>query len=473
MIPVHKKCLKKLWDKPKNLEFIKASPLEKNAPSVKLHWKTVAKDVELRYKEEKFWETNTAKINEFVGPIIFERLVRIFNLPVARPAYHPKPEESAITLSENFYVDNRHTVPEIHGPSAVCIDSSTTSGTSEESTKEGSSTDDEHRWSTSTDFSFAALKESKKVMLQSFSNITSKTIPIESERSVEELALTEIAYSEDDIEVHLGEDRAHANVYEKKLNPHFHLLYCNKSETDMISWKSRYKRKTMAVSASDELNKKAEIMTKKIVEEFYDWWVALGTLEFKSEIKRPEDLEGLFQVWFDEQASRSLVLDPKILPCVLKSIADAVGVTEAACPSALQRQIGRDIRAEDHPRRTTAFGKCLPQKMKHLPPTNNTKNIWYCVKIPEDLRSMSCTWDDIMHLTSTKSFHKWLRSHPHMPMPPCLRKLSTPRKDKKQAFAAPSDLVIREGSVESTCDLAFPMSQAEIQLEEVLSKLMN
>lgn len=42
------------------------------------------------------------------------------------------------------------------------------------------------------------------------------------------------------------------------------MLYCNKSETDMIKWKSKYKQKTLEVSASDEFSKKAEILTKKV-----------------------------------------------------------------------------------------------------------------------------------------------------------------------------------------------------------------
>lgn len=95
----------------------------------------------------------------------------------------------------------------------------------------------------------------------------------------------------------------------------------------------------------------------QISKEFYDWWVGLGNVEFKSEIKRPEDIEDLFQVnfifsnkkplkiirkkkynclyvftqvWFDEHASRGLVLHPKILPCVLQSIAHYVGVPKVS-----------------------------------------------------------------------------------------------------------------------------------------------
>lgn len=47
-------------------------------------------------------------------------------------------------------------------------------------------------------------------------------------------------------------------------NPFFDMLYCNKSETDMIKWKSKYKQKTFEVSASDEFSKRSEILTKKV-----------------------------------------------------------------------------------------------------------------------------------------------------------------------------------------------------------------
>ncbi|CAH2091894.1 unnamed protein product [Euphydryas editha] len=241
----------------------------------------------------------------------------------------------------------------------------------------------------------------------------------------------------------------------------------------MIKWKSNYKQRAFEVSASDEFSKKAEILTKKIAKEFYDWWVGLGNVEFKSEIKRPEDIEDLFQVWFDEHASRGLVLHHKILPCVLKTIADFIGVKKAACPKVLKRQIRFDVHAETSPAHTMAFGTCLPQHMKHIPPKNNTKEMWHGVKIPEDLRSMACVWDDIQHLTSTKSFHKWLKNRPHLEMPAFLKSLEAPG-EKKQPFVVPSDYIVKvKPPTSSTQDLALPISEFSLELKEVLSKLLN
>ncbi|CAH0717236.1 unnamed protein product, partial [Brenthis ino] len=240
----------------------------------------------------------------------------------------------------------------------------------------------------------------------------------------------------------------------------------------MIKWNSKYKQKTFEVSASDEFSKRAEILTKKIAKEFFDWWVDLGNVEFKSEIKRPEDIEDLFQVWFDEHASRGLVLDPKILPCVLQSIADFVGVKKASCPKVLKRQIAFDIHAETSPLHSKAFGTCLPQHMKHIPPKNNTKEIWHCVKIPQDLRSMSCVWDDIQHLTSTKAFHVWLQKRPHLAMPPFLKSLEDPG-EKKLPFVVPSDYVVKLKGSSSAQELALPISDFSLELKEVLSKLLN
>ncbi|XP_037303019.1 uncharacterized protein LOC119193508 isoform X2 [Manduca sexta] len=111
--------------------------------------------------------------------------------------------------------------------------------------------------------------------------------------------------------------------------------------------------------------------------------------------------------------------------------------------------------------------------MKHIPPRNNTALMWRGVQIPEDLRSMSCVWEDIQHLTSTKAFHKWLQQRPHLPMPPCLKKLDEPG-DRKQLFVVPSDYVGRDKSGSpSAQELALPVSQFSIELKEVLSKLMN
>lgn len=47
-------------------------------------------------------------------------------------------------------------------------------------------------------------------------------------------------------------------------NPHYEMLYCNESETDMIKWNSKYKQKVFEISASDEFSKKAELRTKQV-----------------------------------------------------------------------------------------------------------------------------------------------------------------------------------------------------------------
>lgn len=44
------------------------------------------------------------------------------------------------------------------------------------------------------------------------------------------------------------------------------------------------------------LLKSLGIVIFQIAHEFFQWWEGLGALEFKSEIKRPEDIEDLFQV---------------------------------------------------------------------------------------------------------------------------------------------------------------------------------
>lgn len=186
---------------------------------------------------------------------------------------------------------------------------------------------------------------------------------------------------------------------------------------------------------------------------------------------------------------------------------------QASCPSVLKRQIAWDIYAETSPPHTMAFGSNLPRKLKHIPPKNNTKEMWHCVKIPEDLRSMACVWEDIQHLTyvifsnkntifyschscniwtkmevnliscdviskkilyrSTKAFQNWLSQRPHLPMPPCLNPADM-SGDKKQLFVVPSDFVVRDKSVDvSTQDLNIPISEFSFEIKEVLSRLLN
>ncbi|KAL0839500.1 hypothetical protein ABMA28_016206 [Loxostege sticticalis] len=485
-MPCGKRPLIKKWDKPRNIRVITPSRYEQNEPSVKLHWRKVIRDLELEYKDDQFWETQCNTVRPLVGPVIFHRLAKIFNLPLEETSYVPHSETSSIEPSEQFYKDAMST-SQMQTRAGFSISDYEFSVEEEEEAQEEQS----ELWSVSSvaesegklpsrskSIIKSKSKSFSKVFSKSFSKfVMSKTLQKSfSSRMKGSQGSTvdeSFAATDDDIQVHVLSRKSSHPHHKRIKNPHFDMLYCNESETDMIKWKSKYKQKAFEVSASDEFSKKAQIMTKKISKEFYDWWVELGNVEFKSEIKRPEDIEALFQVWFDEHASRGLVLDPKILPCVLQSIANYVGVPGASCPRVLKRQIAYDIRAETSPAHIMAFGTGLPQRMKHIPPKNNTEKMWHCVKIPADLKTMSCVWDDIQHLTSTKAFHKWLQQRPHLPMPPCLEALDA-AGDKKQLFVVPSDYVLKDKSATSSAqELALPVSQFSLELKEVLSKLLN
>ncbi|XP_045526267.1 uncharacterized protein LOC123715340 [Pieris brassicae] len=488
-----KRPLVKNWDKPKHLRVITSSKYEQNEASVKIHWKNVIRNLELSYKDETFWDSHYQDVRTLVGPVIFKRITKVFQLPRDDKVYITKSETSTPQASEMFYQATTAVATQSRMQatfSTTDFDDSMYDDAGEEEEIEEQSI-----WSESTQS--ADLKRSsrsksmtrsksisttraRKSISKSFSRLMSKNVVKSMSR--QSRARSELSTADDDspantlddLIVHAKSKAERKTPYRKIVrNPHFDMLYCNKSETDMIKWKSNYKQTGLEVSASDEFSKKAEILTKKIAKEFYEWWVGLGNVEFKSEIKRPEDIEDLFQVWFDEHASRGLVLDPRILPCVLQSVADYVGVKKTGCPGVLKRQIAYDIHAETSPAHTLAFGTCLPQKYKHIPPKNNTKEMWHSVKIPEDLKSMAAVWDDIQHLTSTKTFHQWLQKRPHMPMPPFFKSLEKPG-EKKLPFVVPSDFVVRDkASSMSAQELALPVSQFDLELKDVLSKLMN
>ncbi|KAJ0179284.1 hypothetical protein K1T71_004996 [Dendrolimus kikuchii] len=487
-MPCGKRPLIKSWDKPRHIRVITPSRYEQNEASVKLHWKEVVKNLELSYKDDQFWDSQCDEVRTLVGPVIFQRIAKIFNLPLEATKYQPKSETSSLAPSAQFYMARSR--DQVHQGSYT---GSEFEESAEELDEEGLEEQSEI-WSVSSvaqslelkkssrfksatkSKSFALSKTFSKRLSKSTSKFFSRTLikSISSKFKTEESSSEESASTADDVMVHPA-SRYYVKIrpYQKGIkNPHYEMLYCNESETDMIKWNSKYKQKTFEVSASDEFSKKAEIMTKKISIDFYEWWVGLGNVEFKSEIKRPEDIEDLFQVWFEEHASRGLVLHPKILPCVLKSIAEFIGVPKTSCPKVLKRQIAYDVNAETSPAHTMAFGTCLPQKMKHLPPRNNTKTLWRGVKIPEDLRTMSCVFDDVKHLTSTKAFQKWLKVRSNLPMPPCLKGLDS-LGDKKQLFVVPSDYMITDKSSSTSQELALPVSQFSLELKDVLSKLMN
>ncbi|XP_034825162.1 uncharacterized protein [Maniola hyperantus] len=496
-----KRVLVKNWDKPRQIRVIKPSRYEQNEASVKVHWRNAIRALELSYQDEAFWASQSDTVRELVGPKIFKRIVKIFDLPDEKN-YQPRSERASLDPSELYYhtvscapvtVPTPGTFSESDFDPAIYDDMGEEEPGVEQSELFTITTDtsDLRRPSKSRSMLRAKSLSTSKQMSKSFSKSMTKSFSKFSKTQMKsasalsrimksglESSIDEPATTLDDLEVHVSADKMMQAIRSrfqlKGRNPHFDMLYCNKSETDMIKWKSKYKQKTFEISASDEFSKKAEIMTKKIAKEFFDWWSGLGNVEFKSEIKRPEDIEDLFQVWFDEHASRGLVLDPKILPCVLQSIADYVGAKKASCPRVLKRQIAYDIHAETSPAHTMAFGTCLPQKMKHIPPKNNTESLWHCVEIPEDLRTMACVWDNIQNLTSTKTFHAWLQKRPHFPMPPFLKSLEEP-VEKKQPFVVPSDYVLKDkASLASEAqDLALPVSEFSLELKEILSKLLN
>ncbi|KPJ16876.1 hypothetical protein RR48_13732 [Papilio machaon] len=479
-----KRPLVKNWDKPKTLKVIKPSRYEQNEASVKMHWKNVIRNLEASYKDEQFWESQYTVVRDLLDPIIFHRITKIFNLPSESKKYEPPDVDVTPIPSEQFF-EKSATILEQQAPPRSRITFSVIDF--QRSLSEGYSKEQSDHWTETTHRSSeykkirskSSLRSKTSKLLKTTSKSTTRLFPkfaskmrvkskdLNSQASTEET----LPESDEDLRVHPSE--IDDNVPMKIQNPHFYFLYCNESEADMITWNSKFKQKGFEVSASDQFNKKAEIATKKIATEFYEWWSNLGTGEYKSEIKRPEDIEDLFQVWFDEHASRGLVLDPKILPCVNQSIADYVGVPKASCPKALKRQIMSDIIAESSPAHTTAFATCLPQHMKHIPPKNNTKKIWQNVQIPDDLKTMSCVWSEIQHLTSTKTFYNWLKQRPHMPMPPCLESLDQ-SGEKKQLFVVPSDFVVKEKSSTSIVqELAFPVSEFTLELKEELSKILN
>ncbi|KAF9801871.1 hypothetical protein SFRURICE_009724 [Spodoptera frugiperda] len=483
-MPCGKRPLVKNWDKPRRLKVVTPSRYEQTLDSVKVHWQNVIKELEMSYKDEQFWETNCDTVRELVGPVIFQRIAKVFDLPEEATQYTPTDQFITPAKSEDFYVKKMAWKTGL-----------TTIGEGEPSVEEEEEHEDlagsdwtestvdhseDRRTGAQTSKSIHVSKSLSKMLSKSFSRFMSKVMAkpaseVSSDQRISAFTVPDSpAESNDDLNVRPG--TAIDSMYQQRRrgpNPFFDMLYCTESETDMIKWKSKYKQKTFEVSASDEFSKRAEILAKKISNEFFDWWVSLGNVEFKSEIKRPEDIEALFQVWFDQHASRGLVLDPKIMPCVLTSIATNTGVPKASCLKALKRQIADDIQAETSPAHTMAFGKSLPHKLKHLPPQNNTAKLWRGVIIPEDLRTMSCVWGDIQHLTSTKAFQHWLVKHPQLPMPPFLKNIGA--VDKKTPFVVPSDFIMKDKSTlaSSNQELALPVSQFSLELKEVLSKLMN
>lgn len=78
-----------------------------------------------------------------------------------------------------------------------------------------------------------------------------------------------------------------------------------------------------------------------------------------------------------------------------------------------RKHVMKDVKAEETPAKTQAFGTFIPWKLQFVPPNNQVRKNWLeCEHVPEDLETMEVVWKGIAHLKSVTGFIEWLQQNP-------------------------------------------------------------
>lgn len=84
-----------------------------------------------------------------------------------------------------------------------------------------------------------------------------------------------------------------------------------------------------------------------------------------------------------------------------------------------RNHLTRDVKAEETPAKTKAFGTTIPWQLQFVPPKNQVRKLWLeCEDVPRDLETMDVVWKGITHLKSVRGFVEWLQQHPEVTSAP-------------------------------------------------------
>ncbi|KAL0883842.1 hypothetical protein ABMA27_015927 [Loxostege sticticalis] len=218
--------------------------------------------------------------------------------------------------------------------------------------------------------------------------------------------------SDTDVEFEPSDDDEKPNIHQELLN---------KPEREQITWATRYLQPEREEEKS--LIRKADDLTERIATEFCKYMKELGGNQ-QSQLFTPKAIKELFQIEFDTHVARGLAVVTKELPCVEEKIANVTGYPEKARYAVLEREITRDIQAENRPDKISAFGHSLSLKDRWRAPRNDTKKLWRSARhVPKDLVTLKTVWEGITNLRSVKEYCRWMIEHPEHRRAPYLSSL--------------------------------------------------
>ncbi|XP_059059985.1 uncharacterized protein LOC131853174 [Achroia grisella] len=203
--------------------------------------------------------------------------------------------------------------------------------------------------------------------------------------------------------------------------PNIHQEFLKKPEREQVTWATRYLQAEKEEEKS--LVRKADDLTDRIATEFCEYMKQLGG-DQQSQLFTPKAIKELFQIEFDTHVARSLRVVPKELPSVEEKLAVVTGNPEKSRQATLEREITKDIEAEQRSDYLTAFSQSIPLQDQWKAPRNNTKTLWRSSRyVPKDLVTLKTVWEGITNLRSVKEYCRWMIDHPEYRRAPYLSSL--------------------------------------------------
>ncbi|CAK9826086.1 hypothetical protein ANTRET_LOCUS3987 [Anthophora retusa] len=210
-------------------------------------------------------------------------------------------------------------------------------------------------------------------------------------------------------------------VGHRRYNPY--ALFLMKPRRKVVTWRPLTKRDLEGYDPNATLEMRADRTMKKICQDFCQWIETLGGTE---NVIDEEVLRDMFEIDFSAEACKGTQVLIREMPVVPAEVALTRNSPNASKLAMTKKHVMEDLKAENTPAKTKAFGTSIPRKLRFVPPNNQVEKRWLrCENVPRDIETMDVVWKDITHLRSVTGFVEWLQQHPEVPQPEALKKIAS------------------------------------------------
>ncbi|CAK9819247.1 hypothetical protein ANTPLA_LOCUS10143 [Anthophora plagiata] len=210
-------------------------------------------------------------------------------------------------------------------------------------------------------------------------------------------------------------------VGHRRYNPY--ALFLMKPRRKVVTWRPLTKRDLEGYDPNATLEMRADRTMKKICQDFCQWIETLGGTE---NVIDEEVLRDMFEIDFSAEACKGTQVLIREMPVVPAEVALTRNSPNASKLAMTKKHVMEDLKAENTPAKTKAFGTSIPWELRFVPPNNQVEKRWLrCENVPRDIETMDVVWKDITHLRSVTGFVEWLQQHPEVPQPEALKKIAS------------------------------------------------